>query len=126
MLKRVVDLVELVALACVAVTVVLLFANEPDDGERPAAEATTATATSGAAEDGAAIYEGSCAGCHGDDGGGGIGPQLGGGAAVDAFPDAADQIAVVTDGRGGMPGFGGRLTAEEIAAVVEYTRTALD
>ena len=111
MIKRVVDVVELVALACVAATVVLLFANDPDDG---------------VALDGAAIYDDSCAGCHGDDGGGGFGPQLAGGAAVAAFPDPADQIAVVTEGRGGrMPSFGDRLTAEEIAAVVEYTRTGL-
>ena len=41
------------------------------------------------------------------------------------YPDPADQIAVVTNGRGGMPAFGDRLSAEEIAAVVEYTRTVL-
>ena len=120
-LKRIVDVVELIALTCVAVTIVLLFANEPDAADRPVADTTAATA----AVDGAAIYDGSCAGCHGADGGGGFGPQLGGGAAVEAFPDAADQIAVVTDGRSAMPSFGDRLTAEEIAAVVEYTRTGL-
>ena len=41
------------------------------------------------------------------------------------YPDPADQIAVVTNGRGGMPAFGEKLSEEEIAAVVEYTRTVL-
>jgi mono/diheme cytochrome c family protein len=41
------------------------------------------------------------------------------------FPNAGDEIAVVTDGRNGMPSFDGRLTTEEIEQVVEYTRTGL-
>ena len=131
MLKRVVDVVELVALACAAVTIVLLFTNEPDDVDQPVVDTSVATTApvedggGGDVVDGAAVYDDSCAGCHGDDGGGGVGPQLAGGAAVEAFPDPADQIAVVTDGRGGMPAFRGRLTTEEIVAVVEYTRTGL-
>jgi mono/diheme cytochrome c family protein len=44
---------------------------------------------------------------------------------VTRFPDPAAQIAVVTDGRRGMPSFATRLSADEIAAVVEYTRTVL-
>jgi mono/diheme cytochrome c family protein len=44
---------------------------------------------------------------------------------VAVYPDAADEIAVVTNGRGGMPAFSERLSAEEIAAVVDYTRTVL-
>ena len=43
---------------------------------------------------------------------------------VAAFPDPADQIAVVADGRGSMPSFAESLT-EQIAAVVDYTRTEL-
>ena len=41
------------------------------------------------------------------------------------FPDPADQEAVVTNGRGSMPSFADSLTPEQIAAVVEYTRTGL-
>ena len=62
--------------------------------------------------------------CHGSQGEGGVGPVLAG-QVVTRFPDAADQIAVVTNGRGGMPAFGNDLTDEEIAQVVEYTRTDL-
>ena len=41
------------------------------------------------------------------------------------FPDPADEIAVVANGRGSMPSFADSLTEEQIAAVVEYTRTGL-
>jgi mono/diheme cytochrome c family protein len=75
--------------------------------------------------DGAAVFGDNCAGCHGGDGSGGIGPRLAGGRVVQRFPDPAEQIAVVTDGRGGMPAWRDQLTEEEIAAVVEYTRTVL-
>lgn len=47
------------------------------------------------------------------------------GEVVDDFPDAVDEIAVVTNWRRGMPSFDGRLTPREIEQVVEYTRTAL-
>ena len=65
-----------------------------------------------------------CIFCHGGDGSGGIGPRLAGKVVV-KYPDPADQIAVVTNGRRGMPSFATKLSAEEIAAVVEYTRTML-
>jgi mono/diheme cytochrome c family protein len=38
---------------------------------------------------------------------------------------AAEQTAVVQDGRGRMPAFTSTLTEAEIAAVVDYTRTQL-
>ena len=120
-LKRVVDAVEIVALAAVAIFVFMLFFNEPDDG----APEPAATGDAPAAVDGAALYDRNCSSCHGDDGTGGFAPQLGGGAAAETFPDAADQVAVVTSGRGGMPAFGDRLSAEEIAAIVEFTREGL-
>ena len=73
----------------------------------------------------ASIYATRCASCHGADGGGGFGPPLGGGIVVERYPNPADQIAVVTNGRGSMPSFAGSLTPEQIAAVVEFTRTGL-
>ncbi|GEM_PF-1166996 len=74
---------------------------------------------------GQTVFEANCAVCHGQNGEGLVGPQLGGGAAVANFPDPADQIAVVTDGRGGMPAWGSSLSEEEIAAVVAYEREGL-
>jgi mono/diheme cytochrome c family protein len=44
---------------------------------------------------------------------------------VERFPDPADQAAVIVEGRRGMPAFGTRLSADELAAVVEFTRTRL-
>ena len=116
-MKRLVDVVQVLALLAAAVTVIALFANQPDD-------ATPATAA-GASPDGAAVYAASCASCHGADGGGNVGPALGGGAVVEQYPDEADQVAVITEGRNGMPSFGGALSAEEIQAVTTYTRTDL-
>lgn len=103
-----------------AVFVVMLFANSPT---APAAAPAEAIAAAGGI-DGGALYGGKCAGCHGGDGSGGIGPRLAG-RVVTKFPEPAAQVVVVTDGRRGMPSFGARLTPEEIEAIVEYTRTAL-
>jgi mono/diheme cytochrome c family protein len=111
MFKRLVNLVEVLVLVGTAVAVLLLFTNEPDTG--------TATPQS----PGAQVFAANCATCHGADGGGGTGPQLSDGAAVKRFPDAADQIAFVSDGEGGMPAFGGQLSPAKIREVVEFTRT---
>lgn len=117
MLKKIVNGLEVVALLAAGFTVVMLFAGGSGADEEEVA--------SGPADLGAEVFASSCASCHGADGGGGVGPQLSDGAVIAAFPDAADEIVVVTEGRGGMPAFGGDLSAEEIAAVVEFTRTTL-
>ena len=93
---------------------------------------------------GEAVYSSNCATCHGATGGGGVGPALSGGAVTDNFADPADQLEWIqlgsagfqAEGRttygdnatpiaGGMPGWEGVLTPEEIAAVVYYERTGL-
>jgi cytochrome c oxidase subunit 2 len=71
------------------------------------------------------VYQAECARCHGGTGGGGAGPKLSDGRAVERFPNPADQEKVVHDGRGSMPAWGSKLSDEEIAAVVRYTREAL-
>ena len=94
-----------------------------------------------AAVSGAQVYSSSCASCHGATGGGNAGPPLADGAAVETFPDEADHIDWVKTGSqpvagqpygatgkiasGGMPGFEGKLSEEEIAAVVAYEREGL-
>ncbi len=70
------------------------------------------------------IYARSCASCHGVSGQGGRGSKLAG-TVSSTYPDIDDQIAVVTDGRNSMPAFGGRLSDDEIEAVVRYTREVL-
>ena len=120
MLRKFVSWFEMAALLAVAVFIGMLFLNSPT--APPATPAAAVEAAGGI--DGGELYGKSCAGCHGGDGSGGIGPRLAG-SVVAKFPDPAAQIAVVTDGRRGMPAFETRLTAEEIAAIVEYTRTVL-
>ena len=93
---------------------------------------------------GEAVYASNCATCHGATGGGGVGPALNDGAVTAQFADPVDQIEWIqlgsagfqADGRstygdsdtpiaGGMPGWEGVLTPEEINAVVYYERTGL-
>ena len=118
-MKVVVAVVQGIAAVCAVAFVVLLFVNEPVDVE-PAAAAPAGAA---AEIDAAALFADRCAGCHGPDGGGGVGPQLSDGRVAAEYPDIEDQIVVVTDGRGGMPAFGTRLSSDEIRAVVAFSRT---
>ena len=111
--KRFVNIVEVVVCIVAIGFFVALFASGPDEESGAAKTAP-----------GASIFSASCAVCHGSQGEGGVGPVLAG-QVLTRFPDAADQIAVVTNGRGGMPAFRNDLTDEEIAQVVEYTRTDL-
>lgn len=79
----------------------------------------------GEASLGQSIYEDNCARCHGPDGEGGVGPQLGDGAVAESYPDIEDQLVVLREGRNGMPAWEDSLTPEEIQAVAEYTREDL-
>ena len=119
-MKRFVDVVQYGVIALGVVFLLALFLNEPSssDGSGATGDAPVAAA-------GEAVYSANCAGCHGSTGAGGVGPALGGGAVVAAIPDPADQVVVITDGRGAMPSFEGRLTPEEIQAVTDYTRNDL-
>ena len=70
------------------------------------------------------VFGSRCSSCHGSSGGGGTGPRLAG-TVTEKYPDIADQIGVVTEGRKSMPRFGGTLTGAEIEAAVRYTREVL-
>ena len=112
--KRVVNVIEIVTLVVALAFVVALFANEPGGG-------SGATAKSGPGYD---VFLANCARCHGQDGQGGVGPKLAGVVTAD-FPDAQQEIALVRNGRAGMPSFKNDLSAAEIQDVVTYTRTQL-
>jgi len=76
-------------------------------------------------QQGREIYVARCVSCHGPTGGGGLGAQLSDGEVVKNYPDIADQIDVVTNGKGTMAAFKDTLTEDEIEAVVRYTREGL-
>lgn len=78
----------------------------------------------GEASQGETVYSANCARCHGPDGEGGVGPQLGDGA-VEEDLTLEEHTEVVTNGRNGMPAWEGQLTPEEIDAVVLYEREEL-
>lgn len=74
---------------------------------------------------GEALFVGAlgCAGCHGQDGGGGVGPNL-----ADAEwiygGDAASISETLHNGRpGGMPAFGGQASEEDITNLVAYVQS---
>jgi mono/diheme cytochrome c family protein len=76
-------------------------------------------------EEGRDIYVSRCATCHGRDGDGGVGPALADGRVVERYPDIADHLEIVREGRNAMPAWEGELTPEEIEAVVRYEREGL-
>src|SRR5690606_36028101 len=71
------------------------------------------------------VFTSRCRSCHGTSGGGGVGPSLRSERIVAEYPDIADQIEVISEGRDGMPSFGDTLSDEEIEAVARYTREVL-
>jgi cytochrome c6 len=90
--------------------------------------ATLALANSALAADGAATFKAKCAMCHGADGSAstGMGKSMGlkplGSAEVQKMSDA-DMTALVTNGKGKMPAFKGKLSDDEVSAVVKYVKT---
>jgi cytochrome c oxidase subunit 2 len=94
------------------------------------ADTKTADLTSEQANDpqlvlGRQVFQDNCARCHGGNGQGGAGPKLSDGRVVEHFPDPAQEEQVIRNGRGAMPAWDKKLTDEQIAAVLRYTREAL-
>ena len=114
--KRIVNVVEVLALVAAVVFVVLLFTNGNGGGGNDS--------SGGGASTGAQLFAANCATCHGADGQGAVGPQLAG-QVTKSFPNIEDQIKFVSEGSGGMPSFAGKLSPQQIRQVVEYTRSGL-
>lgn len=130
MLKRTVTVLEIAAVVGFVAMVALLLVKQPTKNLTALPPRTTVTVPGGqpaatSPPDGAQLFKSNCAGCHGGDGGGGIGPQLSGGAVTSSFKDAASETAFITRGGGGMPSFKDQLTDAELQAVVDFTRTTL-
>lgn len=101
---------------------ILMFAAACAGSPPPVPGADSGTADPVLME-GRGVWARSCSSCHAPDGSGGRGPSLR--SVVERFEDPVDQVAVVAEGRGGMPAFGGRYSDAEILAVVRYTREVL-
>ena len=70
---------------------------------------------------GRAVFVERCSSCHDADGSGtGNGPRLNQGRLLQVYPNSGESAAVVSEGRGRMPAFGGLLTAGEVDAVLRY------
>jgi cytochrome c551 len=67
------------------------------------------------------LYAATCARCHGDDLEGGIGPSLRPEGHAHGHSDA-ELIAIVTNGKNGMPAFAGELTEEQITDLISFIR----
>ncbi|MFT7609009.1 MAG: mono/diheme cytochrome c family protein [Candidatus Aldehydirespiratoraceae bacterium] len=104
-----------------ATAIVLLFTV---DGDPPEAAPSLADEIDRMVDTGELIYAARCSSCHGAEGQGGQGPRLAGTVAT-LYPSTADEIAIVTNGRLGMPPFGGVLTEAEIAEVALFTRLGM-
>jgi len=106
--------------------------NEPVAFPVPPTIATTTTIAptgeepepggGGLVAQGADVFSAKCAVCHGANLEGSVGPALGAGSVI-AGQDDATVEAVIVDGRGGMPTWGGVLSAEDIEAVIAFLRS---
>lgn len=62
-----------------------------------------------------------CAGCHGSNGEGVVGPKFAG---SPALKDVKAMATILIKGKGGMPALGGSLSDEEVAGVLTYVRNS--
>jgi len=90
-------------------------ANTPPANTPPAGGGATAST----ATDGATLFAQNCSGCHGDKGAGGKrAPTLAG-----SHTPEAKASEIVTNGKGRMPKFAGRLNKDQIDAIAKYVAT---
>ena len=69
------------------------------------------------------LYKAKCAGCHGADGSkSAMGSKPLNDAEVQKM-SAADLAAVITNGKGKMPAYKGKLTDEQITGLADYVKT---
>lgn len=114
----------LVAVALIALATMPLAAGCGGDTTTTTAAPTTettavptdsTTAGGSLSADGAALYAANCGGCHGAAGEGGSAMAIAG----KGFPSSMLET-VIANGAGAMPGFGGQLQPEQIAAISAY------
>jgi mono/diheme cytochrome c family protein len=96
------------------VTVVLLLTVSPTEAEVENPDTLV----------GGGLFQASCAGCHGAEGEGGVGPALAGGVSrFDSVQEVAGFISAGVPGR--MPGFETRLHPDQVNAIAQHVWTDL-
>jgi cytochrome c oxidase cbb3-type subunit 3 len=97
-------------------------AAEPAQGEEAAGGGDAAAGDPALVEAGQALFTGQlgCYGCHGREGGGGMGPALNDKAWIYGGDQAAVTESVANGRPNGMPAFGGQATPEQIQQVVAF------
>lgn len=119
----------LVALFCAGImTILLLFIFNTHTAQKPVAvdPAVAASIAKDYPTVGKQVYEAgnaatgaiACQGCHGANGEGGAGPKLAGNEKL--LKDPVYVHTILTQGKGGMPSYSGKLEDKEIYAVANY------
>lgn len=91
--------------------------TEAEDAQEAEDQDSEAEEVVQAAIDGAEIFDSNCARCHAPDRSGRNGPPL---LPSSLTGDPSSYVQLITNGLGGMPGFGNQLSADEINAVVDF------
>jgi cytochrome c oxidase cbb3-type subunit 3 len=94
-------------------------AQQQAAAETPATATSTPAAATESGADGQTLFARHCAGCHGAEGKGAFGPDLSGDYAY-GKTNMAVQESIASGRPNNMPAFEGKLTPEEIEAVVDY------
>jgi mono/diheme cytochrome c family protein len=105
------------ALLAIVALGALPLAGCGDDGGESSGPPPQQVVDQGDPAAGKQVFADNCAACHGADGGGGSGPKLAG---EQAYTDPGVVVDQVRNGGGGMPAFGDRLSAQELADVSAF------
>lgn len=106
-------------LLCLALLLVVTSAACSKKNTTPPAATPTPTTTGGgtAAANGQAIYKQNCISCHGDTLQGGVGPNL---TKVGAKYSKDQIVTIVSNGKGAMPAFKGKLSDADIGSLSDW------
>lgn len=92
-------------------------AGQEQSGQQESAQAAGGGQAAQSGQQGGELYSQHCAQCHGQQGGGGVGPALAGN---QTMQDTQAVITQILQGGGAMPAFGNQLSDEQVAAVATH------
>ena len=113
------------ATLAVAVTATRAATAAPTGQSTPPPPAATTVAPpppGGNVANGRVLFQQDCNVCH-PNGDKGVGPALHGAGFSSQFPTDASIAQIITNGRGAMPAFGSRLSAQQTTDIVAYLRS---